>query len=133
MNYPVLNAFWTICMVFLWVLWLFLLVKVIGDVFRSEDLHGWAKAGWLVFVLVLPYLGVLVYVVARGRQLSRHEAERAEQQEAAFRRYVREAAAPPATEQAASQADQLAKLAALKEHGDITEEEFQRAKVNILA
>lgn len=131
MDYPVLNAFWTICMVFLWVLWLYLLFKVIGDVLRSEDLGGWAKSGWMLLVLLLPFVGILAYVVARGRGMSARETERAERQQQAFRAYVREAAAPPA--EGGTAAEQLAKLAELKEHGDLSEEEFRKAKVKILA
>ena len=132
MDYPVLNAFWTICMVFLWVLWLYLLFKVVGDILRSEDLGGWTKAAWMAFVLLLPYVGILVYVIARGRGMSARETERAEKQQQAFRAYVREAAAPAPGERGTA-AEQLAKLAELKEHGDLSEEEFQKAKVKILA
>ena len=77
-DYPLLNLFWTICFVFLWALWFFLLFLVIMDIFRSPDLGGWGKALWLIFVIVLPYLGVFVYLIARGASMGeRRDARRA--------------------------------------------------------
>jgi Phospholipase_D-nuclease N-terminal len=65
-SYPLLDAFLTMMWFFLWILWIFLVVNIIFDIFRSRDLGGWAKAGWLIFVIVLPFLGVFVYLIARG-------------------------------------------------------------------
>ncbi|WP_328381672.1 SHOCT domain-containing protein [Streptomyces sp. NBC_00400] len=131
MDYPLLNAFWTMCLIFLWILWLILLFRIIGDIFRSRDLNNWAKTGWLILVIVLPFLGVFIYVIARGHGMSEREVAQAERQQKQLRAYLRDTAATGG--EAGGHADALAKLADLKNHGDITEEEFQKAKAKILA
>ncbi|MEU5211004.1 SHOCT domain-containing protein [Streptomyces sp. NPDC020742] len=128
-DYPVLGAFWTAMWVFLWVLWIVLLFKIIVDIFRDDTLGGWGKTGWLVFVIVLPFLGVFIYVLARGKGMGQREAEHARSQQQALDAYIREAAG---TGGAPTAADQLAKLSEVRAKGDITEEEFQRAKEKIL-
>ena len=127
MSYPLLNVFWTILEVFLWIAWFWLLITIIIDIFRSRDLSGWAKALWLLFVLIIPLIGVLVYVIARGGQMHERAERQAELQNEAFRSYVRQAAPPTST------ADQLAKLAELRDHGALTEDEFAREKAKVLA
>ncbi|RNG38684.1 SHOCT domain-containing protein [Streptomyces botrytidirepellens] len=126
MDYPLLNVFWTTMWIFLWVLWLMLLFRVIGDIFRDDSLSGWAKAGWCVFVIVLPFLGVFVYLMARGRGMGGREMKRAEQAEEEFREFVRGTAGT-------SHAEELSRLVELKNHGDITAEEYERAKAKVLA
>jgi len=126
-NYPILDAFWTILMIFLWVLWFWVLITVFIDLFRSRDLSGWAKALWFVFILVIPLVGVLVYLIARGAKMHEHAVREAQQQDQQFRRYVQEAAGPQGS------ADQLAKLADLRQRGVITSDEFDREKAKILA
>ena len=126
MNYPLLDLFWTFLWFFLWIVWIFILFRVILDIFRSHDLHGWGKAGWLIFVIILPFLGVFVYLVARGHHMAEHDVQDAQAQDAAFRAYVRDAA------QGDGQADQLAKLADLRDRGVITDAEFQQGKAKIL-
>ncbi|WP_328940526.1 SHOCT domain-containing protein [Streptomyces sp. NBC_00250] len=128
-DYPLLNLFWTMLWFFIWIMWLFLLFKVVTDIFRDHDLNGWAKAGWLIFCLVLPYLGVLVYVIARGKSMSRRDVKQAKESEAAFQSYIREAAGT----QEGGAAAELARLAELKDKGAITPEEFQQAKAKVLA
>lgn len=130
-DYPVLGAFWTAMWVFLWVLWIFLLFRIIVDLFRDDSLSGWAKTGWLLFVLVLPFLGVLVYVIARGTGMGRREQRSAEDQQRAIDEYIRKTAGAEGAGR--SHADELTKLGELRSRGDITEEEFQRAKEKILA
>jgi Phospholipase_D-nuclease N-terminal len=77
-DYPLLNLFWTMLLLFFWVLWFYLLFLVIADIFRSDDLGGWGKALWLIFVIVVPYLGVFVYLIARGTSMGeRRYARRA--------------------------------------------------------
>lgn len=76
-SYPLLNLFWTMLWFFLWIMWLFLLFKVISDIFRSDDLGGWGKAGWLILALVVPYLGVLIYVIARGKSMGKRDVAEA--------------------------------------------------------
>ncbi|WP_328929124.1 SHOCT domain-containing protein [Streptomyces sp. NBC_00190] len=126
-DYPLLNAFWTMMIFFLWILWFMLLFRVIGDVFRDDGLSGWGKAGWTVFVILVPFLGVFVYLIARGRGMGEREMQRAQQQEQAFRSYVRESAGPT------SHAEELSKLAELKNRGDITAAEYETAKAKVLS
>ncbi|MFH9610757.1 SHOCT domain-containing protein [Streptomyces sp. NPDC017448] len=132
-DYPLLNLFLTMLYLFLWVMWFFLLFKVVTDLFRDHSLSGWAKAGWLIFVILLPYLGVLVYLVARGRSMHERDEKAARESEAAFRSYVRRAAGPREGAGGGSHVDDLAKLAELKEKGALNDEEYERAKAKILA
>ncbi|MEU3922463.1 SHOCT domain-containing protein [Streptomyces sp. NPDC002659] len=128
-DYPVLGAFWTVMWIFLWVIWLMLLFRVIIDIFRDSEMSGWAKTAWLLFVVIIPFLGVLVYVIARGSQMGNREIKHAQEQQAAVDTYIRETAGTSGT---GSGADELAKLSELKARGDLSEEEFQRAKAKIL-
>ncbi|MEU5216750.1 SHOCT domain-containing protein [Streptomyces sp. NPDC020807] len=130
-DYPLLNLFWTMLWFFLWVMWLFLLFKVISDIFRDHELSGWGKAGWLIFCILLPYLGVLVYVIARGKSMGQRDIKQAKASEAAFQDYIRKTAGSAPAGGGAS--DELARLADLKEKGAITDEEFQKAKAKVLA
>ena len=126
-DYPLLEVFWTTFWIFLWVLWFMLLLRIITDVFRDDELSGWGKAGWMVFVVILPFLGVFVYLIARGKGMGNRELGAARKNEAAFRSYVRDAAGGGST------VDELARLGEMKSRGQITEEEFQAAKAKILA
>ncbi|KJY40391.1 SHOCT domain-containing protein [Streptomyces sp. A1547] len=116
---------------FLWIMWLFLLFKIITDIFRDHEMSGWAKAGWLIFVIVLPFLGVLVYVIARGKGMTQRDVKQAKENEAALQNYIRETAGT-APAGGSGGADELAKLAELKAKGALTEEEFQQAKTKLL-
>ena len=128
-SYPLLNAFWTILEFFLLVLWIWLLIVVFIDIFRSADLSGGAKALWVLFVIILPLLGVLIYLIARGGKMHERAVAQARAQDAALRQYVQQtaASAPPST------ADQLTKLADLRDRGVISNDEFERQKAKILA
>lgn len=126
MDYPILGALLTVTVFTFAVLWIFLMAKVIVDVFRSPDLGGWGKAAWCLFVLVLPFIGALTYLVARGESMSERTLDEAKRHEEAFQDYVRTTAGTP------TQADELAKLAHLREHGDISEGEYQKAKEKVL-
>ncbi len=126
-SYPILGAFWTILMIFLWVIWFWILITIIIDIFRSHDLSGWAKALWFLFILFLPLIGVLVYLIARGGKMHERQVRQAQLQDEQVRSYVQEAAG------SRSSADQLAKLADLRDRGVITAEEFDREKAKILA
>ena len=128
-SYPLLGAFWTIFMIFLWVIWIWILIRVFIDIFRSRDLSGWAKALWFLFVLFIPIIGVVVYLIARGDSMSERAEQQAREQDAEFRGYVQEAAA----DSPASTADQLAKLADLRDRGVISAGEFERQKAKVLA
>ena len=126
-SYPLLGAFWTILEIFLWVLWIWILIYVFIDIFRSHDLSGWMKALWFVFVLFLPLIGVLVYLIARGGKMQERAMQQAQQQDREFRHYVQDAAGSQNT------ADQLTKLADLRDRGVITADEFEREKAKVLA
>jgi ABC-type multidrug transport system fused ATPase/permease subunit len=126
-DYPLLGAFWTMLWLFLFFIWIWILISVFIDIFRSEDLGGWGKALWVIFVVILPFLGVLVYLIARGGKMHERAAKQAAQQEKDFRGYVQQVASD------SSPADQLAKLADLKDRGVISEDEFATQKAKILA
>ena len=126
-SYPVLGAFWTILMIFLWVIWFWILITIFIDLFRSHDLSGWAKALWFIFILFLPLIGVLVYLIARGSKMHQHAEQDAAASEQQFRQYVQEAAGSGNT------ADQLTKLVDLRDRGVISPEEFEREKAKFLA
>jgi type VI protein secretion system component VasK len=128
-SYPLLNLFWTMFEFFLWVIWIWILIWVFIDIFRSSDLSGWAKALWFLFVLLIPLIGVLVYLIARGGSMQERAAKQAQKQDEEARAYIQQAAASsPATT-----ADQLAKLADLRDRGVISAEEFEREKAKVLA
>lgn len=126
-DYPLLGIMWTLFVVFLWVAWIFLLIRVFGDIFRSQDMGGWSKALWSLFVILFPYLGVFVYLIARGGGMVNRDVEVAQAQEQAFQTYVRETAGTQA-----SAADELHKLADLRDRGVLTTEEFEAQKAALL-
>ncbi|MDI9885486.1 MULTISPECIES: SHOCT domain-containing protein [Streptomyces] len=126
-DYPVLGAFWTVMWIFLWVVWLVLLFRVFVDIFRDHEMSGWAKAAWLIFMLLIPFLGVLVYVIVRGKDMGKREITHAQEQQEAFNAYIRQ------TAKGAGPGDELARLSELKAKGDLSEEEFQRAKDKLLS
>jgi ABC-type Fe3+ transport system permease subunit len=113
---------------FLFFIWLWLLIVVFGDIFRSRDLGGVAKALWVIFVIVVPYLGVFVYLIARGHKMSEHAMQAAQAQDEAQRAYIQSAvSASPST------ADEIARLVDLKNQGAISDAEFDQAKAKALA
>ncbi|MGX1564120.1 SHOCT domain-containing protein [Streptomyces sp. NPDC055506] len=130
-DFPLLSAFWTMLWFFLWIMWFVLLFRVVLDIFRDDDLGGWAKTGWLVFCIVLPFLGVFVYVVARGKNMGRREMSQARAQQEAFDSYIRETA--KGGEGRGSSVDELARLSEIRARGDITDDEFRRAKELVLS
>ena|SRR5436190_3450064 len=113
---------------FLFFIWIWILITVFIDLFRSHDLSGWAKAAWAIFVIVLPYLGVFVYLIARGHKMAEHAQQDAQNQQAAFNAAVRQAAGTGGAGGGGSVADELARLADLKQQGVIDEAEFQSLK-----
>jgi len=125
MNYPLLDAFLTMMWLFIWILWIFLVVRIIFDIFSDHSMSGWAKAGWVFFIIILPFIGVLTYLIVRGHSMADRQQRAAEAQDKEFRAYVRDAAG-------SGSADELSKLADLKERGVISEAEFQQGKAKIL-
>ncbi|HXW35683.1 MAG TPA: SHOCT domain-containing protein [Acidimicrobiales bacterium] len=125
-QYPLLDIFLSILYFFLLFVWIYLLVVVIFDIFRSHDLGGWAKAAWVLLIIILPLLGVLIYLIARGSKMHQHAVQDAKAQDTAFRQYVQDAAG-------SSPADELTKLSQLRDQGVITPEEFEQQKAKILS
>ena len=121
-DFPILNIFLEILFFALFFIWIMILFHVIVDLFRSKDMGGAAKALWLFFLIVLPYLGVFVYLIARGASMHERDVKAAEESEQAFRQYVAQA----------SPAEELAKLHDLKEKGAITDAEYNAAKAKII-
>ena len=128
-TYPVLDILWTMVEIFLFVLWIWLAIMVFFDIFRSHDMGGFAKAIWVLFIIILPFIGVLVYLIARGGGMHDRAADQAAREQKAFDAYVRETAGSSG----ASNADELAKLADLKAKGVITDAEFDAQKAKLLA
>jgi len=128
-SYPLLNLFWTMFEFFLWIIWIWILIWIFIDIFRSRDLSGWAKALWFLFVLFIPLIGVLVYLIVRGSSMHERAVQDAQKQDQEFRQYVQQAASGAP----ASTADQLSKLADLRDRGVISAEEFEREKAKVLA
>jgi ABC-type multidrug transport system fused ATPase/permease subunit len=126
-SYPLLAVFWTILEVFLWVIWIWILIWIFSDIFRSQDLPGGAKALWFLFVLFIPLIGVVAYLIARGGGMHERAVQHAQRGDDELRAYVKEAAGPQ------SSTDQLAKLADLRDRDVITNAEFERDKAKILA
>jgi type VI protein secretion system component VasK len=122
------EVFWSFLWFFMFFIWIWLLVIFFTDIFRSHDLSGWAKALWVIFIVVLPFLGILVYLITRGHKMQEHALEAAKQQDDAMRQYVQQAAGS-----APSTADELAKLADLKAKGVISDEEYTALKAKALA
>jgi len=122
------QVLWSLLWFFMFFIWIWILITVFADIFRSHDLSGWAKAIWVIFVIVIPYLGVFVYLIARGHKMSEHAQEAAAAQQAAQRKYIQEAAGT-----AKSPADELHRLADLKDRGVIDDAEFQKLKAQIVS
>jgi hypothetical protein len=122
------QVFWSMLWWFLFFIWIWLLIVVFGDIFRSPDLSGWGKALWTIFVIVVPYLGVFVYLIARGGKMQEHSMQAAAQQDAAMRQYVQSVAAG----NGGGAADEIARLAQLRDQGVLSEAEFQQAKAKAL-
>ena len=125
-TYPLFDLFGTMLGFFVFIIWFWLLVVIFGDIFRSHDMGGGAKAVWVLFVIVFPFLGILVYLIARGGNMHERAERQAAQQDEALRTYVQQSAGT-------SSADQLAKLADLRDRGVISAEEFEREKAKVLA
>jgi hypothetical protein len=121
------QVFWSMLWFFLFFIWIWLLIVVFGDIFRSDDLSGWGKALWCIFIIVVPYLGVFVYLIARGHKMQEHSIKEAQAQDAAMRQYVQNVAGS-----GGSAADEIARLADLRDRGVISEAEFQQGKAKAI-
>ena len=128
-TYPMLDFFWTMLEIFMFVIYIYLMIAIFSDIFRSQDLGGGAKMLWVLFVIIIPFLGILIYLIARGSKMHERAEAQAAQQQKAFSAYVKETAGPSAT----SSAEELSKLADLKAKGVLTEAEFETQKAKILS
>ena len=126
-SYPFLDVMWTMLVFFLWVLWFWLLFMVFADIFRRDDLSGWGKTGWIVFTIILPYLGVFVYLISQGSGMTERRVEGAKAQQAQFDDYVRQTAS------AGGAAAEIEKAKGLLDSGAITQAEFAAIKEKALA
>jgi hypothetical protein len=124
-DYPFMDVFWSMIIFFFWLIWIWIVVTVLVDIFRRHDIGGFAKAAWVVFVIVLPWLGVLIYLIAQHDGMRERSISQAREQKEQFDSYVRDAAG--------GSADQIAKAKALRDDGTITAEEFERLKAKALA
>ena len=124
-DYPFMDVLWTMIIFFCWVIWIWIVITVFIDVFRRDDIGGWHKAAWVVFVIVLPFLGVLVYLIAQHDGMRERSAKQAQAQQQAFDQYVRDTAGGSAGE--------IAKAKELLDSGAITQEEFDQLKAKALS
>jgi hypothetical protein len=138
MNYPVLGVFWTMLEFFAFVVYIWLIFTIATDIFRSDDLSGWGKAAWLVFILFLPFIGMFTYLIARGRSMQERamqvRAQHLREQEILRAHMVAQQTGQPAgQQQGPTSADQLSRLADLRQRGVLSAEEFDREKAKVLS
>jgi Short C-terminal domain/Phospholipase_D-nuclease N-terminal len=126
-DYPFLDVLWTMLVFFAWVIWFWLLITVFADLFRRHDISGWGKAGWILLCVVLPYVGVLIYLIAEGKHMAERGAKQAQTSQAEFDRYVRETAGK------SGPTDEIARAKELLDRGAISQAEFDQIKQKALA
>jgi Short C-terminal domain/Phospholipase_D-nuclease N-terminal len=126
-DYPFLDIFWTMIIFFVWVIWIWMVIAVLADVFGRHDISGWAKAAWTVFVIVLPWLGVLIYLITNSKDMAARKARESQAARAEFGDYGKTVAAPGG---AAAEIEQAKRLL---DSGAITEAEFDAIKAKALA
>ncbi|MEZ5175130.1 MAG: SHOCT domain-containing protein [Acidimicrobiia bacterium] len=124
---PLFNLFWTMLWFFMFVIWIWLLITIFSDIFRNKEMSGWVKALWVLFVIILPLLGTLIYIIVNGNSMHERAMQQAADQEKAARKYIQEAAGGGGT------ADELAKLADLRDKGVISSAEFDTQKAKLLS
>jgi len=126
-DYPFLNIFWTMIIFFCWVIWIWMVIAILADVFSRHDIGGWSKAAWCVFIIVLPFLGVLIYLIAHSKDMAERKAQQSQAQRAEFDDYVKTVAAPGGA------AGEIEKAKQLLDSGAITQAEFDALKGKALA
>jgi hypothetical protein len=124
--YTFLAGFWYLLVFFAWIIWFWLLITVFADLFRRHDISGWGKAGWIIFVIILPYLGVLIYLIAEHQGMADRSTKQAQAAQQDFDQYVREVAKTDPSEQ-------IAKAKTLLDNGTITQAEFDSIKAKALS
>ena len=126
-SYPLLNLIWTMIVFFAWVIWIWLLITIFADLFRRSDVSGWAKAAWVVVLLVLPFIGVLIYLIAQSRGMAERRGQDMQQAQSQFDSYVRSVSTQT------QPAEQIARGKQLLDSGAITPQEFETLKQKALA
>jgi len=124
-SFGLFDVFFSMLFFFLFFLWIMLVIRIVMDIFRDQESSGWAKAGWMLFLIVFPFLGAFVYIIAKGNKMAEREVSSMQRQEAATREYIRDIAAT-------SSADELARLSELKDKGVIDDAEFAKMKAKII-
>ena len=127
-DYPFLDIVGTMLIFFAWVIWFWILIRVLVDVFRRHDISGWGKAGWTLFMIVLPFLGVLIYLIAHGKEMGQRDVEQARASQAQFDQYVKSVAGPNG-----GAATEIANAKSLLDSGEITQAEYDSLKAKALA
>jgi Phospholipase_D-nuclease N-terminal/Short C-terminal domain len=126
-NYPFLSGFWYLLVFFAWVIWFWMLITILSDLFRRQDVSGWAKAAWVVGLIILPYLGVLIYLIIEHKGMAERSMQRAQTTQQQFDQYVQSVATQ------GDPAEQIAKAKSLLDDGTITQTEFDQIKQKALA
>jgi len=126
-DYPLLDVIWTMLIFFLWITWFWMLITVFADIFRRDDLSGLGKTGWLIFTIVLPFLGVFIYLITQGDEMAKRNRSQARAQQAQFDDYVRETAG------SGGAAAEIEKAKQLLDSGAITQAEYEAIKAKALA
>jgi hypothetical protein len=126
-DYPFLDVMWTMIVFFLWIIWFWLLFTVFADIFRRRDISGWGKAAWLIFAILLPFLGVFIYLITQSDEMAKRNLDQARAQRAQFDDYVRETAG------GGGAAAEIDKAKQLLDSGAITQAEFEALKQKALA
>jgi Short C-terminal domain/Phospholipase_D-nuclease N-terminal len=124
-DYPFLDVFWTLIIFFAWVVWIWMMIIILTDVFRRKDIGGWAKAAWVVFLIILPFVGVLVYLIAEHKGMEERQTQEAQQAQQQTDQYIRSVAGGPTNE--------IEKAKSLLDSGAITQTEFDALKAKALA
>ena len=126
-NYPLLEVFWTILIFFAWLIWIWAVIAILGDVFRRHDLSGWGKAGWTFLIILIPFLGVLIYLIGHGQGMAERNAEQQKVAQKQYEEHIREVAGS-----GGGAATEIANAKSLLDSGAITQEEFDRIKQKAL-
>ncbi len=126
---PILDVFFSMIAFFLFILWIWLVISIFIDIFRSDDLSGWGKAGWVILVIIVPLIGVLIYLIARGDSMAERRVKEVQAQQQAADEYIRSVAGNGG----GGVADELGKLASLRDAGTLTEAEYEQQKAKLLA
>jgi hypothetical protein len=126
-SYPTGGVLWSMFVFFMWILWFMLLFTVFGDLFRRHDIHGWGKTGWVILVIILPFLGVFIYLIAEGHGMAERNVKQAQASQADMDSYIKSVAS------SGSAADQIAQAKQLLDSGAITQAEYDQIKSKALA